>query len=383
MRKKQNKKLNIAMLGHKVVPSRRGGIELVLTSLCPLLVSDGCRITCFNRSNSPVENEYCGTVKGGYYKGVRLKTVPALDVKGLAAVTSSHFAAFRAAVGPYNIVHFHAEGPCAAMWIPKLFGKKCIATVHGLDWKRDKWRGGPGAAFIHLGEWMCVKLADEIIVLNKENQQYFEEKYGRKTVLIPNGVDRPEIRAPKLITEKYGLEGNDYILSLSRLTREKGIHLLIEAYKKLDTDKKLVIAGPASDTDDYVASLKQMAAGDPDIIFTDFVSGETLDELYSNAYVYVLPSNLEGMPLSLLEAMAYGNAVVASDISEIAEVAEGHALLFKMGDSADLKAKLEELLKDLQRVEDMQKSSPAYILSKYNWADVAARTVELYKGLVK
>ena len=377
---REKEQLNIAMVGHKVVPSRRGGIELVLTTLCPLLVKKGQVVTCYNRSGDLVENEYIGTVNNEYYEGVRLKNVWTIKKRGLSAMTASFSAAICTAFGKYDIVHFHAEGPCAALWIPKLFGKRCIATVHGLDWQRDKWKQGFGAKYIKFGERILAKYADEVIVLSKGVQQYFKNIYGRDTIFIPNGVVRPQNQEAKLITEKFGLKKDEYFCALSRLTEEKGIHYLIDAYQQIKTDKKLVIAGDTSDTDDYVKRLKDMAKGNPNIIFTGFVSGKLLDELYSNAYVYVLPSNLEGMPLTLLEAMSYGNAVIGSDIPEIADVVEDKAILFKKGNVKDLADKMQMLSDDNTFVQQMKAQTADFICEKYNWDDVAEATLLLYWG---
>ena len=220
------------------------------------------------------------------------------------------------------MVHIHAEGPAFFCWIPKLFGKRVISTIHGLDWAREKWKFGVGSKFIRQGEKNAVKYADEIIVLSKGVQKYFMETYGRETHFIPNGVNRPEVREAKLITDHFGLEKDSYILFLGRLVPEKGIRYLVEAFKNVKTDKKLVIAGGSSDTDSFMEELKELAKGDDRILFTGFVQGAMLDELYSNAYIYTLPSDLEGMPLSLLEAMSYGNCCLVSDIPECAEVVE-------------------------------------------------------------
>ena len=220
------------------------------------------------------------------------------------------------------MVHIHAEGPAFFCWIPKLFGKRVICTIHGLDWAREKWKFGVGSKFIRQGEKNAVKYADEIIVLSKDVQKYFMDTYGRETHFIPNGVNRPENRKAKLITDNFGLEKDSYILFLGRLVPEKGIRYLVEAFKNVKTDKKLVIAGGSSDTDSFMEELKELAKGDDRILFTGFVQGAMLDELYSNAYIYTLPSDLEGMPLSLLEAMSYGNCCLVSDIPECAEVVE-------------------------------------------------------------
>ena len=371
--------LKIAMLGHKVVPSRRGGVELVLTTLCPLLVNKGHEVTCFNRSFDKVENEYVSTVKNNSFSGVHLKKVITIDKKGLAAMSSSFFAALSCAFSNYDIIHFHAEGPCAMLWIPKLFGKRCIATVHGLDWQREKWKNGFGSKYIKFGEKILAKYADEVIVLSKGVQKYLRDTYNRETTFIPNGVIKPQTREANIIKERYGLNKDEYICTLSRLTEEKGIHYLIEAYQQIKTDKKLVIAGDTSDTDDYVKRLKEMAKDNPNIIFTGFVSGNLLDELYSNAYLYILPSNLEGMPLSLLEAMSYGNAVLGSDIPEIADVVEDKAVLFKKSNVEDLKNKLKNLLNNKELVTKLKNEASNFICNKYNWEEIADKTIELYK----
>ncbi len=372
--------MKVAMIGHKVVPSRRGGIENVLTTLCPMIVEKGIDVTCFNRSSDKVENEYVGTVENGMYKGVKIKNAWTLDVKGFAAMIASFTAAIQAAFGDYDVVHFHAEGPCAALWIPKLFGKKCVATVHGLDWQREKWGKGFASKYIKFGEKVLAKYADEVIVLSKAAYDYFKETYGRETVIIHNGINRPERKDANLIKEKYGLSKDDYIAIVSRLTKEKGVHYLIDAYKSIKTDKKLVIAGDTSDTDDYVKMLKEKAEGNPDIIFTGFVSGDMLDEIYSHAYAMVLPSDLEGMSLCLLEALAYKNALLCSDIPENTFVAEDKAMYFEKGNVLSLKEKLKSILEDSCLVENLRDGVDEFILNKYSWNDVAESTIKLYEN---
>ena len=371
--------MKIAMIGHKVVPSRRGGIENVLTTLCPMLVEMGHDVTCYNRSSDKVENEYVGTVENRMYKGVRLKNAWTLNVRGFAAMIASFTAAIDASFRNYDVIHFHAEGPCAALWIPKLFGKKCVATVHGLDWKREKWGKGFASKYIKFGEKVLAKYADEVIVLSQAAYDYFKATYGRETTVIHNGIHRPERKAAERITEKYGLHKDEYILVVSRLTAEKGIHYLIDAYGKIATDKKLVIAGDTSDTDDYVKMLKEKAANNPNIIFTGFVSGELLNEIYTNAYINVLPSDLEGMSLCLLEALAYRNALLCSDIPENTAVAEDKAMYFKKGDVADLAEKLKLLCDNRELVETQRDGADEFILKKYSWIDAAKATCGLYQ----
>lgn len=376
--KKTDGQLNIAMLGHKRIPSREGGIEIVVEELSARMVLAGHHVTCLNRAGKHVSGKEFDVIAQKEYKGIRIKTVPTLDKKGLAAMTASVTGAIAAAFGSYDVVHFHAEGPCAMLWLPKLFGKRCIATIHGLDHQRAKW-GKFARTYIMLGEKCAVKFADEIIVLSKGVQQYFCDTYGRETVFIPNGVTRPETREAQIITEQYGLKKDDYILFLGRLVPEKGITYLIDAFKNVQTDKKLVIAGGSSDTNEFAGSLKAQAAGDESILFTGFVQGRELEELYSNAYVYVLPSDLEGMPLSLLEAMSYGNCCVTSDIEECASVTEQYGITFSKGSVADLTAVLQSLCDDPKTVLSYKNHAANYITEKYSWNDVTERTLELYR----
>lgn len=374
--------MKVAMVGHKIIPSRRGGIEKVLTSLCPLLVEEGAEVTCYNRSSDKVENEYVGTVVDKKYCGVKLKKAFTLNARGVSAMMASFTAAIGAAFGKYDIVHFHAEGPCAAMWIPKLFGKKCVATVHGLDWQREKWGKGFASKYIKFGEKVMAKYADEIIVLSESAAKYFKDTYNRDTILINNGIEKPDKKQADKIKELYGISKDEYICMVSRLTAEKGVHYLIDAYNSINTDKKLVIAGDTSDTDDYVELLKKKAEGNPNIIFTGFISGDVLDEIYSNAYLVVLPSDIEGMSLSLLEAMAYGNAVLCSDIPENTLVVEDKAIHFEKSNISDLADKLQMLCDKQDIRDDYKKNAEEFILGKYNWNDVAKSTHNLYKKVL-
>ena len=370
-------RFRIAMLGHKRIPSREGGVEIVVSELSTRMAELGFDVTCYNRRGHHVSGEQFDDEKLTEYKGVRIKSVFTVRKGGLAAVTSSFFAALKAAFGRYDVVHFHAEGPCAMLWIPKLFGKRCIATIHGLDHQRSKW-GRFASFYIFAGEKCAVRFADEIIVLSENVQRYFKEKYNRETVFIPNGVNPAEKVEAKEITDKFALTKNSYILYLGRLVPEKGIRYLIEAFKAVETDKKLVIAGGSSDTEDFQRELHKTASDDSRIIFTGFVQGQILEELYSNAYLYVLPSDLEGMPLSLLEAMSYGNCCLTSDIPECTCVIEENGFTFKKSNIDDLKKMLCRLLNNENEVEKCKASSAIYICNKYNWDKVVSETLKLY-----
>lgn len=370
------KKLRVAMFGQKRL-SREGGIEIVVKELCTRMARDGCQVTCYNRSGHHVSGaEYDEKIE---YEGIRQKSVLTIEKKGLAAVSSSAFAALYSALGKYDVIHIHAEGPAFFAWLPKMFGKRVVVTVHGIDWQREKWKSGFGSKFIRQGEKNAVKYADEIIVLSKGVQDYFKKVYGRETNFIPNGVNRPKLRAAEQISEKFGLSKDSYILFLGRLVPEKGIRYLIEAFKQVKTDKKLVIAGGSSDTDSFERELKDLAKNDERIIFTGFVQGSLLDELYSNAYIYTLPSDLEGMPLSLLEAMSYGNCCLVSDIPECTEVVEDKALIFKKSDVSDLWEKLQDACNHPENVMELKKEAADFICKKYDWDDVVEKTLNLYR----
>lgn len=367
------------MFGQKRIPSREGGVEIVVEELCTRMVAQGHNVTCYNRGGHHVSGSEYDSKRLKEYKGIRLKTVPTIEKKGLAAVSSSFFAALCCAFGRYDIVHIHAEGPAFFAWLPKLFGKKVIVTIHGLDWQREKWKSGFGSTFIHQGEKNAVKYADEIIVLSKGVQDYFEKTYGRKTVFIPNGVSNHIERKPQIIKSKFGLDKDEYILFLGRLVPEKGIKYLIEAFKQVDTDKKLVIAGGSSDTSEFENEMKELAKEDKRILFTGFVQGQELEELYSNAYVYVLPSDLEGMPLSLLEAMSYGNCCLVSDIPECVDVVEDKALIFKKSDVNSLYTKLVDICCNSSKVQSFKRTAEEFVCNKYSWNKIVKDTCCLYR----
>lgn len=376
-------KLRIAMIGHKHIPGREGGVEIVVEEISKRMVKLGNEVDAYNRSGQHISGAEYNTVDYDAlteYEGIKIIKIPTIQRKGFAAMIYSFIASIRVVIKDYDIVHYHAEGPCAFLWIPSLFGIRTVATIHGLDWARNgKW-GSLASTFIKMGERIAVEFADDIIVLGRNIQQYFRDTYNRDTVLIPNGVNRPERKAAELIKGKWKLDSAEYFLSLSRITKEKKCDLLIEAFKQVSTDKKLVIAGGSSDSDGYVNQLHELAKDDSRIIFTGFVQGRELEELYSNAYVYCLPSELEGMPLSLLEAMSYGNCCLTSDIPECAEVIRDKGVSFITNDKGDLIRELQRLDNEPDVVENYRKQSADYICNKYNWDDVTNRTLNLYRG---
>lgn len=375
----QDKKISIAMIGQKHIPSREGGVEIVVEELSTRMVKKGYHVIVYNRKSKHAMDKKQKITNITNYKGVELKYALTIDKKGLAAMTSSFFGSLQILFSKADVVHYHAEGPCAMIPLIKFFSKKkIVATIHGLDWQRAKWGSGFASKYIKFGEKMAAKYADEIIVLSNNVQEYFKNTYNRKTNFIPNGVNKPQILKPDIIKKKYKLKKEDYILFLGRIVPEKGIHYLIEAFNKIDTNKKLVIAGGASDTDSYYSELKEKAKANKNIIFTGFVQGQELEELYSNAYIYCLPSDLEGMPLSLLEAMSYGLCCLTSDIKECSDVIADKGKTFLKSNVDDLTSKIQQLLADENLVKKYKKESQNYILEKYNWDDIVEKTLKLY-----
>lgn len=374
--KKADKKFKVAMIGHKRIPTREGGVEIVVEELSVRMAKNGLKVDAYNRKDrfgkahkQPAE-----------FKGVRIIQIPTFRMSALNAFVYSVLASIRALFGGYDCIHYHAEGPCAMLWLPNLFGIRTVATIHGLDWQRAKW-GGFSTKYLKLGERIAARFADELIVLSDNNREYFKKIYNRDVHYIPNGIEKKTgDYEPKLIKEKFGLDKKDYILFLARIVPEKGLHHLIEAYRMTETDKKLVIAGGLTPGDEYVEKIKHMATEDPRIILADFVQGRLLDELFANCFLYVLPSDIEGMSMSLLESVSYGVPCLVSDIPENLEVVGGYMPSFKKGSVESLAEELKKILgggyPEINNIESYQT-----ILEKYNWDSIVDRTVALYKNV--
>lgn len=382
LRRARRQGMRVAMIGHKRIPSREGGVEVVVEELSVRMAALGHRIDAYNRfghhvSGKKYDQEY-GWKGRKFYKGVRVYIVPTFRRSSLNAIVYSFFATIMALFHHYDVIHFHAEGPCAMLWLPHFLKRKIVVTVHGLDWQRAKW-GNFASFVIKFGERMAAKYADEVIVLSENVRQYFKETYNRETIYIPNGITRPAPQGQTVIGEKYGLKKDGYFLFLARIVPEKGLHYLIEAFSELETDKKLVIAGGSSQAYGYMEQIHRMAAEDERILMTDFVQGQVLEELYANAYAFVLPSDVEGMALTLLEAMSYGDCCLVSDIRENTEVVGDKALTFRRGDVKDLKRQLVWMLEHPDEVRRMGEESVDYICGKHNWDDVTGRTLAVYE----
>ena len=370
-----NRVQRIAMIGHKRIPSREGGVEIVVKELATRMVQQGKQVYAYNRKRK-------GEVVLKEYEGIQLIETGAINRRGLEAFIYSVNATWHAVFAHYDVIHYHAEGPCAMMWLPHLLKIPTVATIHGLDWQRAKW-GGFASWYIRFGERVAAKYADRIIVLSKNVQQYFMHTYGRHTDYIANGIDSMQYREADLIYQKLGVKKGDYLLFLGRIVPEKGVHYLLEAFKQIDTDKKLVIAGASGQTDEYFDEIKAMMQQDHRVMLAGFVQGAFLEELYSNCCYYVLPSDVEGMAISLLEAMSFGCACLVSDIKENTEVTGDYAYTFKAGDVNDLRIQLERLLKDEPVINTTANKNAirSYITEKYTWKKTVDETLKLYEEI--
>lgn len=369
--------MKIAMIGGKRVPSREGGIEVVIEELATRMVEAGHQVDVYNRRGRNVLDKDSPTYQSKTYRGIRLVSVPTFEARGLNALVYSWLATIRALFGRYDVIHFHASGSCVALSLAHLFGIRTFATLHGIDSMRSKW-GGFASAYLRLGEKMAAKYADELIVLSKANGDYIRETYGRECRFIPNGIGEPVTAGPAVL-EEMGLTPGKYLLFLGRIVPEKGLHYLVEAYREIKTDIPLVIAGGASHTNEYFGQLQQMAAEDPRIRFTGFVDGDKLHALFQYAQIFILPSDLEGMPMALLEAMSYGSCCLVSDIPENLAVTGDFGASFRHGSVEDLRRELEALLADPSRREYYRSHAAEHVLSNFNWDAVTRQTLQLYQ----
>jgi glycosyltransferase involved in cell wall biosynthesis len=277
-------------------------------------------------------------------------------------------------------VHVHAVGPSLFSLFPRLKGIPTVVQTHGLEWKRDKW-GVVGKTFLWLADYSVAYFPNKATAVSKVQKNYFEKKFGREVVYIPNGVSPVDRRPPEWLL-KHGLWPGRYILFAARLVPEKGAHFLIEAFRKMKTDMRLVIAGDAAHAEAYKSRLRSLTADDERIYFAGFVTGEPLEELFSNAYLFCLPSTLEGLPVALLEAMNYGNCCVSSDIPENIEAVEDHGFTFRNRDAGDLRRVLTDLIAHPQKVHEKKSSALEHVRQNYSWDRVADQMESLYLSLL-
>ena len=369
-------KLKIAYIGQRGVPPTYGGVERYVDEIVRRLPKDEVETYTYCRRHYVTERvDY-----------TRQLFAPSLEAKGFEAFSHSFFSAADSLRHSFDIVHFQALGPSLFSFIPKLKGVKVVCTVHGLDWQRAKW--GPAArSVIRSGDWMMGKAASSIISVSNNLKRYYEDKYDQEVFYVPIGFSEPRISAIETIGEKFGLEKNQYILFLNRLVPEKGIHYLIEAFQSIrQNDIKLVIAGGSTPDDKYVAHLKEMAKDDSRIVFTDYVSRDEVHELYSNAFLFALPSELEGMPAVILEALSHRCPVLVSDIQEHLDIIQSGDKTFgfvhKDKSVDDLRDRLAYLFKHPEVVENLRQPGADYVNRQFSWDKAVRMTYDIYKHVV-
>ena len=366
--------IKIGIIGHKEVPSYNGGIEAVLTEMIPLFKEQDVELTIYNRWTTFYKiSEWKNKQE---YAGFKIVRIPTFNKSFLNAFVYSVLASIHAAFSSYDIVHYHAEGPSAMSWIPKITKKKIICTNHGLDWDRSKW-GGFATKYLKFGEKISATQSDILIVLSDNISEYFKNTYNKNTTLIRNGININSRIAPQLIYD-LGVNPQEYYLAVGRIVPEKGFHYLIDAFSKLDTNKKLVIAGGLTDSE-YCLQLQEQAKNNKNIIFAGFVDGDLKKELFSNSFAYVIPSDLEGMSISLLEALSYGCNVIASDISENKNICDKYISFFKQGNVDSL---VDELRNVKPHNKESMKNQIKFIENHYDWKHIVSETTEIYKRVV-
>lgn len=360
------------MIGHKDFPSRSGGVEVVVGELAVNLHRRGYDVTVYNRGLEKGHNVY--DVDGVHARRIFTFQKPALN-----AMVYSFLATFDALFHSYDVIHYHAIGPSVPLIITKLFGRHTVCTVHGLNWKVDKW-GGFASAYLKLGEKIAAKFADDLVVLSETEWNYFLDQYDRVAILIPNAVQVHGPRPCRIIREKYGLEKDSYILYVGRISPEKGPLDLIEGYLKSHTDKKLVLAGPMSENE-YCEQVREYIRKNPSIVSTGYVVGEELQELYSNCKLFVLPSHTEGLSLSLLEGLSYGARCLVSNIPENTTVTAEYGAEFEVMNTDSLAEALDrECAKEYTA--EQRRAQIDYAKGNFDYEIMLDRYEEVYHHVV-
>ncbi|MEW6606967.1 MAG: glycosyltransferase family 4 protein [bacterium] len=363
--------MKIAMIGQKSIPGIYGGIDKHVEELSIRIASKGHEVLVYNRP-------HYSSVKGQWH-GITVKNIPSIPTKSLETITHTFLCSLDVLIQKVDIVHFHGIGQSVFSFIPGLFNKKTVVTLHGLGWQERKW-GRISRGLLKVGEYTAPRFPHKTTVVSKLLKEYYKNKHNKEVIWIPNGVETSE---PVIINKikKYGLTKDGYILFVGRLTQDKGCHYLLEAFNQINGELTLVIAGDSSYTDVYTASLKKYQ--NEKVLFLGQVDKEILAELYSNAYLYVHPSEVEGMSLALLEAMSYGNCVLVSNIPENLEVINGYGYTFGNKDSKDLQGMLRQLLENKKMVNAKKEGAKRHVLTNYSWDKIVNMYEELYCSLLK
>ncbi len=373
--------MKIAVIGAKGLPPKQGGIEHYCAEVYPRMVAQGNSVDLFARA-SYTDSMWSDRYN---YEGVNVISLPGLPMRGVDAFMTSGLGALAATSTKYDIVHFHALGPSLFSFLPCISPlTKVVVSCQGLDWQRAKW-GGLSSRLIQMGERAAVRFADGIIVVSDALATYFLENYGRETVYIPNAPASYADSDPKFSYGKeIGLERDRYILFLGRMVPEKRPDLLVEAFSKLkSTGWKLVLAGGVSDTKLFTSQLLDNIAKNPDIVFAGELRGARLAEIVRGAGLFALPSDLEGLPLAMLEAMREGIPVLASNIPPHQQLlSEGRGIMFDAGDVDSCLRCLSWSIQHPQELASMASNAQNYVQQNYSWERITSETLRLYGKLV-
>jgi glycosyltransferase involved in cell wall biosynthesis len=369
--------MRIAVIGSRGVPASYGGIERHVEELYARLAERGVDADIFCRRKYIAPNqgkvEWEKNLRQGRYRGMRLIVMGAPKSKGLEAFVHSFAATIRALFGGYDLIHFHAIGPSFFSFLPRLLGKKAVVTVHALDWQRPKWRG-MSRRFLRYCERRLGRGRVPLICVSKDLRAHFESEYGKRTEYIPNGAAIPKRLESDSLPE-WGLEAGQYIVFFGRLTAEKGVADLIQAFGLVETDVKLAIVGGDAGDGAYMARLKKMAG--ERAVFTGYQYGDALNRLVANSRFAVNPSHLEGMPIVALESFALGKHVLASDIPPHREAIKDPDWIFPAGDIESLATKLKDRL-GLELPPSSQ-SLIGLVRREYAWERIAENTLSFLK----
>ena len=357
--------MRIAIIGSRGIPARYSGVERAVEEVARRLVLKGHEVTVYCRPGTCSTNEY---------HGVKLVFLPTWHSKNFGTIIHVLFATIAVIFRNAEVVHYHALGPSFFSFIPRIFGKKVIVTVHCLDWQRKKW-GFLARIFLRFCQYPAILCSHRMIVVSQVLKDFFEKKFKKDVHCIPNGAGFVTDRDFSDVL-KYGCEKDSYVLCVGRLVPEKGTQYLIKAFNELKTDKTLVLAGESSFTDRYVNLLRNLAGAR--VKFLGFVEGPELVALYKNAYMVVLPSEVEGAPLVLLEAMNYGKCVLSSDLPDCQEILGTTGAYFRSKNYADLKRHLEELLANPLLVQEYGQKAGNRVRRLFDWDRVADATENVY-----
>jgi len=358
--------LRLAFIGGRGVISKYSGIEAYYEEVGRRLADRGHEVTIYCRTH------FTPAIKR--YHGMHLVRLPSWRSKHFETLIHTALSTFHAIGTGYDIVHYHALGPALFAWLPRSFGLKTAVTVQGLDWQRKKW-GSVASAVLRLGEYAAATVPDATMVVSKTLRDYYRVRYGTETTYIANGTSLREPKPPHKLQE-WNLQPDEYVLFLGRFSREKNCHQLIEAFARIQTRAKLVLAGGFSYHDDYETELRALAS--ERIVFLNYVSGSDLDVLLTHSMFFVLPSDLEGLSLALLEAMGAARCVLTSDIPENRELVDGAGFTFRRGDVDDLERMLRRLIADPDARRASGRLAQERVLEQYQWDQITAQIEAVY-----